>query len=131
MPAATMSKRPAFRPGISEPNSVITASTSSMPISPRTCLAISGASPVIPIPLRSDRCGPIEGAEGADAAGLGEERVPGRAAGIEDVDVGRPQAVREEALAEVEPHPLDRVELGGVGRQEDGRQVRRDGEVAG
>ena len=86
---------------------------------------------VIPTPLRSDRCGPIEGAEGADAAGLGEERVPGRAAGIQDVVVGRPEAVREEALAEVQPDPLDRVELGGIGRQEHRREVRRDGEVPG
>jgi hypothetical protein len=33
---------------------------------------------IIPTPSRSDRC-PIEGAEGADAAGLGEKRVPGGA----------------------------------------------------
>ena len=85
---------------------------------------------LIPDPLRIDRR-PIEVTEGADAAGFVEEGVPGGAAGVEDVVLGRPQAVREEALAKVEPNPLDGVELGGIGRQEQRRQVGRDGEILG
>jgi hypothetical protein len=54
---------------------------------------------MIPTPLRTDRFGPVEGAEGTEATGFVEERVPGRAAGIEDVVVARPEPVREEALA--------------------------------
>jgi hypothetical protein len=46
---------------------------------------------------------PIEGAEGADAAGFGEQDVPGGAAGVEDIVVARPETMREEALAQV-PH---------------------------
>jgi hypothetical protein len=46
MPAAMMSKRPALRPGMSEPNSVSTPSTCAMPIFASTALATSGASPV-------------------------------------------------------------------------------------
>ena len=72
------------------------------------------ALPLIPTPLRSNRCGPVEGAEGTDAAGLGEERVPGRATGIEDVVVGRPEAVREEALSELKGH---NTKLGAVTRR--------------
>ena len=40
------------------------------------------------------------------------------------------EAQREEALAEVEPDALDRVELGAVGRQHDEGDVGRDREVA-
>ena len=79
----------------------------------------------IPTPLSTDRRGPVEGAEGADAAGFVAEAVPGGAAGVEDVVVARPEAVREEALAQVEPDPLDRVQLGRVGRQEDRGEVGR------
>ena len=71
------------------------------------------------------RC-PVEGAERADAAGFAAEPGPGGTAGVEDVIVGWPEAVREEALAQVEPDPLDGVELGGVGRQEDRGEVGRD-----
>jgi hypothetical protein len=55
-----------------------------------------------------------------DAAGFGEERVPGRAAGIEDVLGGRPEAVREETLTKIEPDPFDGVELGRVGGRNSG-----------
>ena len=41
-----MSKRPACRPGISEPNSVSTPSTWVMPILASTALTTSGDSPV-------------------------------------------------------------------------------------
>ena len=43
--------------------------------------------------------------------GLGEQRVPGGAAGGKDVVVARPEAVREEALAAIEPDPFDGVQL--------------------
>ena len=67
---------------------------------------------LIPAPLSMDRFEPVEGAERADAAGFAAEPGPGGTAGVEDVIVGRPEAVREEALAQVEPDPLDGVELG-------------------
>jgi nucleoside-diphosphate-sugar epimerase len=67
---------------------------------------------LISTPLSADRRGPVERAEGADMAGFVEQRVPGRAAGVEDGVVTRPQAVREEALAQIQPDPLDGVELG-------------------
>jgi hypothetical protein len=47
-----------------------------------------------------------------DSAGFGAHGLPGAAAGLEDVVVGGPDAVGEEAFAEVEPEPLDGVELG-------------------
>ena len=40
------------------------------------------------------------------------------------------EAQREEALAQVEPDPLDRVELGAVGRQDDEGDAGRHDEVA-
>jgi hypothetical protein len=67
---------------------------------------------VIPTPLRSDRRSPVEGVEGAEAARLGEQGVPGPTAGVEDVVVARPEAMREEALAQEQPDLLDGVELG-------------------
>jgi hypothetical protein len=42
-----------------------------------------------------------------------------------------PETVREEALAQIQPDPLDRVQHGGVGRQEQWREVGRDGEILG
>ena len=86
---------------------------------------------LIPAPLRTDRCGPVEGGEGTNAASVVEKGVPGRAAGVEDVVVARPEAMREEALAQVQPHSFDRVQLGRIGGQEDRRQVGRDIEFAG
>ena len=86
---------------------------------------------LIPNPLKTDRCCPVESAEGTDPADFGEQGVPGRAAGVEDVVVARPETVREEALAQIQPDPLDRVQLGGVGWQEQRREVGWDGEVLG
>jgi hypothetical protein len=74
-------------------------------------------SAVIPSPLRTDRCGPVESAEGSDAAGFGEQGVPGVAARVEKVVIAGPETVREETLAQIQPDPLDRVQLRGVGRQ--------------
>src|ERR687892_332494 len=73
-----------------------------VPVDPRY-LGLAIQTRLIPSPLRTDRCGPIEGAEGADAAGLIDEGVPGIAAGVEDVVVAGPAAVREEALAQIQP----------------------------
>jgi hypothetical protein len=42
---------------------------------------------------------------------FGEEGVAGRAAGVGNAVVARPVTVREEALAEVQPDPLDGVQL--------------------
>jgi hypothetical protein len=67
---------------------------------------------LIPITSSADRRCRAEAAEGADAARVGPEPVPGGAAGVEDVVVGLPRAVREKAFLEVEPDPLDGVELG-------------------
>ena len=55
-----------------------------------------------------------------DAVGFGEQGGPGGAARVEDVVTAGPKTVREEALAQVQPDPLDRVQLGGVGRQDSG-----------
>jgi hypothetical protein len=57
------------------------------------------------------------GSEGSDAAGFGDERVAGLAAGIEDSVVVWKDAQREEAFAQVEPDAVDRVEFGRIGRQ--------------
>lgn len=67
---------------------------------------------VIPITLSTDRRCRAKAAEGVDAAWVGLEPIPGGAAGVEDVVVGLPQAVREKAFPEVEPNPLDGVGLG-------------------
>ena len=90
-----------------------------------------GCPTLIPIPLSSDRREPVEGAERADAAGFAAKPCPRGTAGVEDVIVGRPEAVREEALAQVEPDPLDGVQLGRVGRQEDRGDVGRDRQLFG
>ena len=71
---------------------------------------------------------------GCRGSGCGRSRrggVPSRAAGIENVVVGRPEAVREEAFPEVQRDPLDRGEFGRVRRQEQRREVGRDGELPG
>jgi hypothetical protein len=65
-----------------------------------------------------------------DAAGLGEEGVPGVAAGVDDLGIAGKDAVSEVAVLEVEPEPFDWVELGRIGRQEDQGDVGRDDEAA-
>src|SRR5688572_24518175 len=80
----------------------------------RSSLVISPIPGLIPAPLRTDRSGPVEGAEGADAAGVIEESVLGVATGVDDGVVARPETMREEALAQVEPDPFDGVELGRI-----------------
>jgi len=49
--------------------------------------------------------------------------VPGLADGGDDVVIGRPEAVGEEVLLEVEPEAFDGVQFGRVGGEEDGREV--------
>ena len=65
----------------------------------------------IPSPLSHDP-GPVVVTSELDASGFGADGIPGVAAGVEDVVVARPQAVREEPLFEIQPEPFDRVELG-------------------
>src|SRR5687767_3170339 len=52
-----------------------------------------------------------------EPARLSSEGVPGAAGGVEQGGVAAQHAVREEALPEIEPDPLDGVELGRVGRE--------------
>ena len=73
---------------------------------------------------------PGERAEGLDSAGFLAQGVPGRAAGVKDVVVGRPEPVREEALLEIEPDALDGVQLGRVGRQEDEGEIGWDAQAS-
>src|SRR6478672_10406047 len=61
-----------------------------------------GGGGLIPIPLSSDRREPVEGTERANAAWFAAKPCPRGTAGGEDGIVGRPEAVREEALAQVE-----------------------------
>jgi hypothetical protein len=70
---------------------------------------------VLPSNPRHDRFDPGVGTERFDASGLGEKASPRGAGGIDDGIVVIEQSVREEALLEVEPQALDRVEFGAVG----------------
>jgi integrase len=54
---------------------------------------------------------------------LGEQAVPGVAAGVDDFGGSGKDAVGELVVLEVEPELLDRVEFGRVGRQEDRGEV--------
>src|SRR5512144_3448093 len=85
---------------------------------------------MIPPLLSSDLWNPGVGAQRVDASGLVLEPVPGLAGSLEDGLVVGVQAVREEALLEVEPHALDRVELGRVGRQRLQRDVSGYAQIA-
>ena len=81
---------------------------------------------LIPVSGSGDGSGqPGKAGERAQPSGLGEERVPGGAGGVHHGLVAAGEdAVAEPAVAQVLPHPLDRVELGAVGRQVDQGQVR-------
>ena len=91
---------------------------------------IDGKTYLIPILLNLDLWKPGERAEGLDSAGFLAQGVPGRAAGVKDVVVGRPEPVREEALLEIEPDALDGVQLGRVGRQEDEGEIGWDAQAS-
>jgi len=72
---------------------------------------------LIPPLLRFDRWYPGIGAERFDASRFVLQSVPSIAGGVDDGIVIRMQPMREEALLEVKPHALDRVELGRIGWQ--------------
>src|SRR4051794_12090538 len=65
----------------------------------------------------------------AEPPRLGEERVPGRAGGVHHGLVAAGEhAVAQPAVAQVLPHPLDRIEFGTVRGRVDEGQVRRHGQ---
>lgn len=66
---------------------------------------------LIPSSLRSDRFYSGVAAQQFDASDLADELIPSGAGGVDDGVVVIEQAVREEALLEVEPQALDRIEL--------------------
>jgi hypothetical protein len=66
-----------------------------------------------------------------DAAGFGEEAVPGVATGVDNLGGVVEDAVGELVILEVEPEPLDRVELGRIGRQEYWGDVGRHDQFTG
>ena len=78
---------------------------------------------VIPLSLAVDLLDVGVAAQRAEA--FWREPVPGGAAGVDDGVVVVEQPVREEALAQIQPDTLDRVQLGRVRRQ------RHQGDVAG
>ena len=73
---------------------------------------------------------PRIGARGSDASGLGEQVIPGIAAGIDDLGGIGEDAVGEAVVPEVEPEALDRVQLGRIGRQEHQAEIGRHHQVA-
>jgi len=85
----------------------------------------------IPCALRIDLRQPKIGCEGAEYVWCFGHGVPSPTAGCGDLVMVVERAVGEEALPEVEPDPLDEVELGGVGRQRDQGDVVRHGPGAG
>src|SRR5918992_5077868 len=74
-------------------------------------MSVTRASSLIPARLRFDLCDPRIRAERCDAADLGHEALPRGARRIDDGLVVLEQAVGEEALLEVEPQTLDRVQF--------------------
>src|SRR4051795_7129278 len=73
---------------------------------------------------------PREVGERTEASRLRQEGVPGRTSRVHHGLVAAGEhAVAEPAVAQVLPHPLDRVELRAVGRRVDQGQVRRHGQV--
>ena len=79
--------------------------------------------PVIPPNLRLDLKYPRIGSQQAYAADLGAETVPRGAGGICNRLIIGKKPVREKALLEVEPHALDRVQLGRIRWQRQQRDV--------
>ena len=74
---------------------------------------------------------PLAQADGHDAPWLIDEAVPGVAAVVDDVVVGREDAVREPIVAHELPHVLDRIEFGTFGRQRQEGDVGRNVEFSG
>jgi len=75
--------------------------------------------------------GPPTQADGHDAPRLIDEAVPGVAAVIDDVVVGREDAVGEPIIAHELPHVLDRIEFGTFGRQRQEGDIGRNVQFAG
>src|SRR4051794_3342664 len=92
-------------------------------------LTMVRASDIIPGSRNADRWRkPRKVGERAEASRLGEERVPGRAGRVHHGLVAAGEhPVAEPAVAQVLPHPLDRVQLGAVRGRVDQGQVRRHG----
>src|SRR5882762_6464828 len=78
---------------------------------------------IIPPNLRLDLKYPRIGSQQGYAADLGAETVPRGAGGICNRLIIGKKPVREKALLEVEPHALDRVQLGRIGWQRQQRDV--------
>jgi len=74
---------------------------------------------------------PLAQADGHDAPWLIDETVPAVAAAIDDVVVGREDAVGEPIIAHELPHVFDRIEFGTFGRQRQEGDVGRNVEFAG
>src|SRR5881275_2190439 len=69
-------------------------------------------------------------AKGADTSWVCGEGVPGAARSLDDrLGIGE-KPKREEALAQVKPDPLDRIEFWAVGRQWHEREITGDGQRA-
>jgi hypothetical protein len=75
--------------------------------------------------------GPLAEADGHDAPGLVDALVPGFVAMVDDVLAGSEHAVGEPVVAHELPDVLGGVEFGGFRRQEDDRDIGRDGELVG
>ncbi len=69
--------------------------------------------------------GPFAGSDRDDFPRLFDELVPSIAAVIDDILVGLEDPVREPVVADELPDVLDRVQLGGSGRQGQERDVVR------
>src|SRR3712207_5531530 len=85
--------------------------------------------PVIPVRSNPDLFEIGVAGEGAEAL-LGE-RIPRAAERVDDGVVVVEQAVAQMLLAQEQPDPLHRVELGRIGRQPDEGDVARDHELPG
>jgi hypothetical protein len=72
------------------------------------------------------RLRPSSVGEGDEPAGVGDQLVPGLAAGVDHVPEVVEHAVGEVAAAEVPPHQLHRVQCRAVGRQRQQAEVGRD-----
>lgn len=82
---------------------------------------------MIPPSLCDDLSDPRVSAQGPEP--LRGELTPGSADGIDDGDVSLVHPVRQMSLTQIEPDPLDRVELRRVGRQAEQRHIGRHHEV--
>jgi len=66
-----------------------------------------------------------------NASGLAEQPIPSVTTAVEDLPSALENAVREAIVSKMQPQPLDRVEFGGIGRQEDEAKVCGYDEITG